>query len=78
MKLKQMCFVVLMMLVGSSIAADERQQQSRWLVTLEHLKPLSTEERQFVMNMLGIEIDMDTLEQAIQEAEVPIEAFGGE
>ena len=68
----------LTLLILSSITNDHEVEKSRWLVTLDHLKPLTIEERAFVLQVLGIEMDQKVLDQAIQENEIPIEAFGGE
>lgn len=57
---------------------DHATTQSPWLITLAKLKPLSTAEREFVLDVLGIEMDQQALDQAIEESEVPLEAFGGE
>jgi hypothetical protein len=42
------------------------------------LEPLSDEERQFVLDMLGIDLSLDIINQAIAEGQVPLEVFGGE
>lgn len=67
-------------LLATSMSANahDTDEPNRWLVTLEHLEPLTVEQRMFVVGMLGIEIDAETLDQAIQEAQVPLEVFGGE
>lgn len=70
-------------LVGSVIllpfgAHAQECEPSRWTVTLEMLEPLTVEERQTVLNVLGIEMDPDILDQAIAESQVPLEVFGGE
>lgn len=66
------------LLMLSSITNAHEVEKSRWLVTLDHLKPLTIEERAFVLQVLGIEIDQQVLDQAIQENEIPLEVFGGE
>ena len=66
------------LLMLSSITNAHEAEPTRWLVTLDHLKPLTIEERAFVLQVLGIEIDQQVLDQAIQENEIPLEVFGGE
>ena len=46
---------------------DHATTQSPWLITLAKLKPLSIEEREFVLEVLGIEMDQQVLDQAIEE-----------
>lgn len=76
--MKKIIATALTLLMLSSITNAHEAEESRWLVTLDHLKPLTIEERAFVLQVLGIEMDQKVLDQAIQENEIPIEAFGGE
>ena len=70
-------FVAMAAILPTSTRADTCEP-SRWTITLEHLEPLTDQERQFVLNMLGIDLSVEVIEQAIQEGHVPLEAFGGE
>lgn len=76
--MKQAIVTAFTLLMLSSITNAHEAEKSRWVVTLEHLKPLTVEERVFVLQVLGIEMDQQVLDQAIQENEIPLEAFGGE
>jgi hypothetical protein len=42
------------------------------------LETLSDEERQFVIDMLGIDLSLEIVNQAIAEAQMPLSTFGGE
>lgn len=61
-----------------ALALADECEPSRWTVTLEMLEPLTDEERQAVLDVLGIEMDLEILDQAIEENQVPLDAFGGE
>jgi hypothetical protein len=55
-------------IAGRTAAIDDQATaQSPWLITLAKLKPLSIEEREFVLDVLGIEMDQQVLDQAIEE-----------
>jgi hypothetical protein len=69
--------LVLLAFLNPSVATAEECEQSRWTVTLEMLGLLTDEERQFVLDLLGIEMSLDIINQAIAEGQVPLSAFGG-
>lgn len=78
MKKKLISTITAMLVSLPIMAAAEECEPSRWTVTLGVLEPLSDQERQFVLDMLGIDLSLDTLDQAIRENQVPLEVFGGE
>ena len=70
--------LILLGLTAPAIAMAEECTPSRWTVTLDHLRPLSDENRQLVLDVLNIGLSLELLEQAIAEGQIPLEAFGGE
>lgn len=78
MKKKLITTVLAMAVFVPGLALADECEPSRWTVTLEMLEPLTDEERQAVLDVLGIEMAPDILDQAIAENQVPLEAFGGE
>jgi hypothetical protein len=78
MKKKLISTITAMVVSLPVMAAAEDCEPSRWTVTLEMLEPLTYDERQAVLVMLGIEMDPVIINQAIAEGQVPLEAFGGE
>lgn len=78
MKKKLIGTVMAMTVSAPPVALADECEPSRWTVTLEMLEPLTDDERQAVLHVLGIEMDPDILNQAIQENAVPLEAFGGD
>lgn len=69
--------LVLSALFTPAFASADQCEPSRWTVTLEHLEPLTDDERRFVLDMLGIDLSLEIIEQAIQEDQVDLDAFGG-
>lgn len=78
MKKKLISTITAMVVSLPVMAAAEDCVPSRWVVTLEMLEPLSDQERQFVLDVLGIDLSLDVINQAIAEGQVPLEVFGGE
>jgi hypothetical protein len=78
MKKKLISTITAMVVSLPVMAAAEECEPSRWTVTLEMLEPLTGDERQAVLDVLGIEMNPDILDQAIRENQVPLEVFGGE
>jgi hypothetical protein len=78
MKKKLISTITAMVVSLPVMAAAEECEPTRWTVTLAMLEPLTDGERQAVLDLLGIEMDPDILDQAIVENAVPIEAFGGQ
>jgi len=69
--------LVLLTFVKPTVAKADECEPSRWTVTLAMLEPLAADERQFVLDMLGIDLSPEIVEQAIAENQIPLEAFGG-
>jgi hypothetical protein len=78
MKKKLISTITAMLVSLPVMAAAENCVPSRWTVTLAMLEPLTDDERQAVLEVLGIEMNPDILDQAIAEGQVPLEVFGGE
>jgi hypothetical protein len=76
MKKKLTIALVLLALLNPAVATAEECEQSHWTVTLEVLEPLSDEERQFVLDLLGIDLTVGMINQAIAEGQVPLSVFG--
>lgn len=70
--------LVLLASLTPCVATAEECGPSPWTVTLGHLEPLTDEERQFVLDTLGIDLSLEIIDQAIAEAQVPLEVFGGQ
>jgi hypothetical protein len=70
--------VMAMAVFAPTLAMAEQCEPSRWTVTLEMLEPLTADERQAVLAVLGIDMDPDILDQAIAENAMPLEVFGGQ
>lgn len=56
----------------------DHHESNRWEITLNQLEPLSDDERMFVLDVLGIDLTLDQINQAIAEGDIPLSAFGGE
>lgn len=78
MKKKLITIVVAMTALLPTSTLADTCEPSRWTITLEHLEPLTDQERRFVLDMMGIDLSVEVIDQAIQEGQVPLEAFGGE
>jgi hypothetical protein len=71
--------LVLLAFMKPALAIADECEPSPWTVTLEMLEPLTGEERQFVHDILGIDLSLDIIiNQAIAESALPVEVFGGE
>lgn len=78
MKRNPIIWFALLALVAPATLSAETCEPSRWTVTLAMLETLSDEERQFVIDMLGIDLSLEIVNQAIAEAQMPLSTFGGE
>jgi hypothetical protein len=71
-------WLALLAFVAPATLSAETWEPTRWTVTLAMMEALSEEERQFILDTLGIDLSIDVINQAIAEGQVPLEAFGGE
>ena len=78
MKKKLISTITAMVVSLPVMAAAEDCLPSQWTVTLAMLEPLTDDERQAVLDVLGIDLSLETIDQAIAEGQVPLEVFGGE
>ena len=75
--MKLIALVALFGLFGVALMAGEPTENCDPVVQLEQLEPLTPEEQVVQAQLQAIDNEPAVVEQAQQEANVPLEAFGG-
>ncbi len=75
--MKLIALVALFGLLSAALMAEEPTENCDPIVQLEQLEPLTQEEQVVLAQLKAIEDDPAVVAQAQQEANVPLEAFGG-
>lgn len=75
--MKLVALVALFGLLGAALKAEDASEVCDPVVQLDQLEPLTQEEEVVLTQLQAIENDPAVEDQAKQEANVPLEAFGG-
>lgn len=75
--MKLIALVALFGLFGAALMADEITETCEPTLEVQQLEPLTQEEQVVLAQLEVIENDPAVVDQAQQEANVPLEAFGG-
>lgn len=75
--MKLIALVALFGLLGAALMAEQTADACDPVVQLDQLEPLTQEEQVVLAQLQAVEDDPAVFAQAQQEANVPLEAFGG-
>ncbi|MBM1310358.1 hypothetical protein JQT77_09300 [Sulfitobacter mediterraneus] len=75
--MKLIALVALFGLFGAALMAEDTSGTCDPTLQIQQLEPLTQEEQVVLAQLQAVEDDPAVVEQAKQEAKVPLEAFGG-